>query len=111
MPEYARVGTTVVIWLWAFIACSIWDEYVTGCPSCCDWTISCGLLPMVWSTRLVCRLVISDPRNTWTPMPTAMPAAMRMDWTGLLRRNRAAMPRLSMSQPSSPRPSAASGPG
>ncbi len=42
-------------------------------------------------------------------MPTAMPAAMRMDCTGLLRRKRAAMLRLSMGQPSavSPAPGAA----
>ena len=57
---------------------------------------------MVWSTRLVCRLVIREPRKTCTPMPTAMPAAMRMDWTGLLRRKRVAMRKLSMVRPPAP---------
>jgi hypothetical protein len=33
-------------------------------------------------------------------MPTAMPAAMRMDCTGLLRRNRVAMRKLSKAQTS-----------
>jgi hypothetical protein len=57
---------------------------------------------MVWSTRLVWRLVISEPRKTWTPMPMAMPPAMRIDCAGLLRRKRAAMLRLSAAQPSPP---------
>ncbi len=41
---------------------------------------------------------MSEPRNTCTPMPMAMPAAMRTDCTGLLRKKRVAMPKLSTGQ-------------
>ena len=59
-------------------------------------SVTCDALPMVVSSRLACRLVMSVPTKICTAMPTAIPATIRIDWPGLVRRKRVAMRRLSI---------------
>src|SRR5688500_15791171 len=68
-------------------------------PSSAASKVTCGLVPTVVPIRDSCRLLISEPTNTWVPIPMAMPTMISADWNRLRHRNRRAIWNGSITRP------------